>query len=107
MKLESKFQLDLINELHKRLPGCYIIKNNAKLIQGILDLIVLYGPWWVMLEVKRSATANVQPNQPYYVAKFNGMGFAAFIYPENMTEILDELQNYFGELERDSRFSNA
>lgn len=107
MKLESKFQSELIKELHRRLPGCFIIKNDSGHTQGILDLSILYGPWWAMLEVKRSAKANVQPNQPYYVDKFNKMGFAAFIYPENMTEILDELQIYFGELERNTRFPDS
>lgn len=107
MVLESKFQQQLKQEIYERLPGSIIIKNDPAHVQGILDLTVFYGPWWALLEVKRSANAAVRPNQQYYVDKFNGMGFAAFIHPENMMEILDELQNYFGELERNTRFPQS
>jgi hypothetical protein len=49
-----------------------------------------------MLEVKRSVHETPEPNQEYYVAMFNAMSFAAFIYPENEDEVLNALQSAFG-----------
>lgn len=93
---EAEYQAKLIKKLNILFPGCIILKNDAGYIQGILDLTILYGPCWAMLEVKRSATAREQPNQRYYVEKANDQSFAAFIYPENEQEVLDELQLAFG-----------
>jgi len=90
-KLESVFQAELIKELKKLLPGCFIMKNDANLVQGIPDLIVLYNSRWAMLEVKASPDANHQPNQDYYVELFGNMSYAAFIFPENKEEILHEV----------------
>lgn len=87
-KLESVFQAELIKELKELLPGCFIMKNDANLVQGIPDLIVLYNSRWAMLEVKASHDANHQPNQDYYVDMFGKMSYAAFIFPENKEEIL-------------------
>jgi hypothetical protein len=81
--LERHYQADLIYELRRRFPGCFILKNDTDYRQGIPDLLVLYKNKWE------------QPNQAYYIELFNGMSFAAFIYPENETEVLDELQQAF------------
>jgi hypothetical protein len=89
---ESKYQRELIKRLRVMFPGCVILKNDSSYLQGILDLSILYGDKWAMLEVKASATAPHQPNQDYYVEKFNGMSYAAFIYPENEEEVLSEIQ---------------
>ncbi len=56
-----------------------------------------------MLEVKAYEDAPEQPNQEYYVNELNGMSFAAFIYPENEMEVLNELQHAFS-VRRTSRF---
>lgn len=96
MKKESKFQKDLIDELKDLFPGCLILKNDAEYLQGIPDLSIYYGPYWAMLECKKSAHEDHQPNQDYYVAKADGMSFARFIYPENKQEVLSELQQAFG-----------
>lgn len=92
---ESKFQANLIIELKQMFPGCIVLKNDSGYIQGIPDLTVLYKNRWAMLECKKFRTANVQPNQKYYVALLNSMSFSAFISPENKEEILDELRNHF------------
>lgn len=89
--LEKKFQLKLIKELKRRFPECVIIKTDPGDIQGISDLLILWGPRWAMLEVKRSANASHRPNQDYYVELFDTMSFDRFIYPENKEEVLDEL----------------
>lgn len=93
--LESSYQAKLINRLKERFPGCYILKNDTEYIQGIPDLLILWHDRWAMLEVKGFRTAKEQPNQKYYVDDLNHMSFAAFIYPENEEEVLDELQQAF------------
>jgi hypothetical protein len=77
------------------LPGCIVLKNDERYIQGIPDLIILYGASWGMLEVKRSDIAPVRPNQFYYVNLLNEMSFAAFISPETEEDVLYDLQQTF------------
>lgn len=92
---ESKFQHDLIKDLKDLFPGCIVMKNDASYIQGIPDLVVLYGNRWCALECKKSSSAHKQPNQEYYVDLMDRMSFAAFIFPENKDEVLDALYLYF------------
>lgn len=89
---ESKFQSDLIKEIKERMPGAIVTKLDAKHIQGIPDLLILYNDKWATLEDKRSKDASHQPNQDYYVEKMNKMSFSAFIFPENKEEVLNDLQ---------------
>ena len=92
-KLESGFQDRLIAELKEMFPGCMVFKMDQ--IQGIPDLLILYGKRWASLENKKSATAKRQPNQEYYVDLMNKMSFSRFICPENKEEVLSELQKVF------------
>ena len=92
MAKESAFQKGLINKIKDRLPGCIVMKNDANYIQGIPDLTVFHRDKWAMLEVKKSEKASHQPNQDYYVRKLNEMSYAAFVYPENEEEVLNELE---------------
>lgn len=94
-KLEREFQSKLIKDLKKLFEGCFVIKLDAKYIQGIPDLIVLYKNKWATLECKRSAKARCQPNQKFYVALMNKMSFSRFIYPENKEEVLHDLEQAF------------
>lgn len=101
---ESSFQSGLKDELKKRFPGCMVTKLDSSNIQGIPDLLVLYGDKWATLECKKSANAKRQPNQEYYVERMNEMSFSSFICPENKEEVLDELQHAF-ESRRPARVS--
>jgi len=89
---ENKFQSQLISEIKNRLPGCYVLKNDANYIQGFPDLLILYKDHWAALECKRSETASRRPNQEFYVSSLNDMSYASFVYPENREVVLDELQ---------------
>ena len=74
-RLESGFQDRLIESLKALFPGCMVFKMDQ--IQGLPDLLILYGEKWASLECKRSATAKKRPNQDYYVEKMNEMSYAA------------------------------
>lgn len=89
---ENDYQAKLIKRIKKMFPGCEILKNDSGYKQGILDLTVLHGARWAMLEVKASADAKERPNQGYFVKKLSKMSFASFIYPENEKEVLTALQ---------------
>lgn len=93
--LESEFQKKLINRLKKMFPDCVVMKQDANYRQGIPDLLVLYENKWACLECKRSASAHKQPNQEYWVNKLNNMSFSRFICPENMEEVLHDLEEAF------------
>lgn len=92
-RLESGFQDRLRDEIKDMFPGCYIFKMDQ--IQGIPDMLILYGNKWAFLENKKNVDAPHRPNQDYYVCLFDNMGFASFIYPENKDEVLEELYLYF------------
>lgn len=93
--LENKFQAKLIKDLKTMFPGCIVMKNDSSYLQGIPDLLVLHNDKWASLECKKSANAKRQPNQEYYVGRMNEMSFSRFICPENMEEVLNELQQAF------------
>lgn len=92
---ESRFQSNLKQKLYEMFPGCIITKLDCNDIQGIPDLLILWGKKWAVLENKRSKDAPHRPNQDYYVDLMNKMSFASFIFPENEKEVLDELQQAF------------
>lgn len=94
-KRERDFQSGLIREIKDRFPGCVVLKNDSSYIQGIPDLLVLFNEHWAMLECKRSSSASHRPNQQYYVDLLDKMSFSRFICPENMKEVLHELESAF------------
>lgn len=94
-KLESEFATDLDKKLKARLGDHFSYKLDPNQVQGIPDRLILSGPNWAILETKRGtsgADAHKQPNQDHYVEKFAGMGFSAFINPQNCDEVLDEME---------------
>ena len=92
---ESRFQSEVIHDIKKMFPDCIIMKLDANYIQGIPDLLILYGAHWATLECKKSITSSKRPNQKYYVNLMNEMSFSSFIYPENKEDVLHELQQAF------------
>lgn len=69
-----------------------MVKNDPNYLQGFPDLTIFFNDRYALLECKRSRDEPHQPNQDFYVRKMNGMSYAAFIFPENKEEILNELQ---------------
>ena len=88
---ENVFQASLIRTIKNMLPGCIVLKLDPNYMQGIPDLLILHGLAWVALECKKSENAPHQPNQDFYVDKMNRMSFAAFIYPENTQQVLQDM----------------
>lgn len=96
MKLEKDYQSGLIKRLKDAFPKALVLKNDAGYLQGIPDLLILNGPKWALLEIKRSATSPDRPNQAYYVVWSKEIGaFGARIFPENESEIVRLLRNHF------------
>lgn len=93
---EGIFQDKLLKRLEELLPGCIVMKNDSSYIQGIPDLTILYKDRWAVLECKKSKNEPHRPNQDYYVGLLNSMSYSSFIFPENMEEVLNELQQAFG-----------
>lgn len=106
MSVEAIFQINLIKKLQMMFPNGFILKNDPTEYQGIPDILILVGDRWAMLEVKREVSAEIQPNQEFYVDMFNRMSFAAFIYPENEEEVLRALQSALG-TSREARLSKS
>lgn len=92
---EGRFSEELDKDLRDLFPGCVILKNDEQLLQGVPDKLILYRDKWAMLEVKKSADADRQPNQDYWIEKFDQMSFGAFVYPENKEDVLHALQQTF------------
>ena len=93
--LENRFKTKLIKEIKEMFPGCMVLHLDPNEIQGVPDLLILYQDKWAALEGKKTRSASHRPNQEYYVDLMNDMSFAAFIYPENKDEVLEELYLYF------------
>lgn len=87
------FKASLVKELSLRFPGCVIFNMDPNSThQGIPDLLILNQNNWAMLEVKGAADLKRQPNQEYWVDFYDELAYASFVYPENVEEVLDELQ---------------
>lgn len=99
--LERDFQAEVIGEIQKMFPDCFILKcDGSNTPQGFPDILIINENKWAVLEFKRSekerySKKGLRPNQEYYVSKLGEMSFAKFIYPENKEEVLDELQQAF------------
>jgi hypothetical protein len=100
MSRENIYQAKLIKKLEAEFPGCIVVKNDSSYIQGIPDLTVYFDDRWVWLEVKKDAKSVHQPNQDHYVDLGKRKAYASFIYPENETQVFDEIRRYLNDLEQ-------
>lgn len=90
---EGTFQDDLKRQIYDLFPDCRIFKMDQH--QGIPDLLILWRDKWAMLECKRWCSASKRPNQDIWVNHYDKMSFARFVNPQNVEEVLDELQQAF------------
>lgn len=95
-KPETRYQASVVRRLENEFPSCVVIRLDPRLVQGYPDLLILHNDRWAMLEVKLTADAAQQPNQPYYVEMFDRMSYCAFIYPDIEDVIFDDLQQALG-----------
>ena len=98
-KLESAFQnATVMKAIKQRVPDALILKTDPTYLQGVPALTVIHGSRCAMLEVKRDAKASRRPNQEYYIRYIRERGgFASFIHPENLDEVLDEMSTFLME----------
>lgn len=100
---ESEFQRRFKRRLKEEFPGCFVMKQDPKQIQGIPDLVVFYKDKYAMFEMKVGAKAHRQPNQTNYIDGYPGFpGFkewtyASFVSPENEEEVIAGLKGWFNE----------
>ena len=96
-KLETDFAREILKpRLEQEFPGIVIIKQDPNTsFQGVPDHLLLFEDKWASLETKRTRKSKRRPNQEYYVDRFNDMSYAAFVSPENLDEVLDDLQSTF------------
>ena len=92
-KTEPEYQAHVIDICKRMFPGATVKKMTAP-PQGIPDIWILHtNGKSAFLECKISEDAEHQPNQDYYISKYNKeAAFASFIFPEIEEEVLDELQ---------------
>lgn len=87
------FKKHLVEILKQRFIGVVILPGPSDIYQGFPDLLCLHGNKWFALEVKASQKSRKQPNQDWYIDYLNGLSYAAVVYPENLEEVLDEIQS--------------
>lgn len=92
---EAQFQTRLIKRIKVRFPGCKVLKNDPSHQQGMPDLTILFNDRWATLEVKKSASAALQPNQEHFIAELDKMSFAVIVFPENEEEVFSALEQAF------------
>lgn len=95
MAREARFEAHVLRRLDRDFPGCFVVKNDSGLIQGIPDRTVFFEDKWAWLEIKASRNAPERPNQRHYIELGLRMSFAAIIYPENEEDVFDALHRTF------------
>jgi hypothetical protein len=93
-KLESVFQGELIKELRSIFPKAFVLKQDPNYMQGIPDLVIMWGTRWAMLECKESASAPYRPNQEVYLERALEQSWSATIYPENKDDVVEQLHHF-------------
>ena len=95
-RVEREYQPGLIKRIERMFPGAIVRKHDMQ--QGFPDLLILWGPHWALLEVKKkrpTKASDFEPNQEWWIEEFDRMSFSACIYPENEEEVLNALSRSF------------
>ena len=90
--MEAKTQSKLIKWL--KAHGYFVIKTKPGpgVPVGTPDVFAVKEGFWAAFEVKASRNAPFQPLQKRTVEKLNKWSYAKVVYPQNLDEILEELE---------------
>lgn len=90
---EGAFKRKIRKQVEAMIPGTVTVITDPTMCQGIPDRIFLLpNGRWAAVEAKISADANHQPNQDYWIEKLSEHGYASFVYPENLEDVLNDIQ---------------
>lgn len=92
MSTERDFRKKFKGRLLKIFPDAIITHLDPNDIQGIPDICMFWRDRYFMFETKRFTKASKRPNQQYYIDLFDDWSYARFVQPENMEEVLNELE---------------
>lgn len=93
VRLESQTQARFIKRLRRAFDRAVILKNDSGYLQGIMDLTVILPGVVIFIEVKPYFGAPYEPNQEYYLALVQHLGFMSFtLCPENEEEVFRAIQ---------------
>ena len=92
--LESKFKKQTIERIKDRFPSLDL-DFITPLSRSMPDTFIIAPHVWAALEFKRSEISPHRPNQDYHILRLNRKGYATFVYPENVEEVLDDLEVLF------------
>jgi hypothetical protein len=95
--MESKFKRQLEKDILALYPDAEIVKNNTR--QGFPDITIYWREHFALVETKDECGAHYQPNQNWYIEKFQQYTPSYSVYPENKEEFLHDLQFAFGPYE--------
>lgn len=89
--MERKTQERLVKYLKGK--GCYVLvtKPGPGTPVGCPDVLALYEGFWAAFEIKKSPKAKFQPLQKETLIKFDEWSFARIVHPENIDDIIAEL----------------
>ena len=94
--LEREFKRQAISRIRGRFPKLDLDFIDTKPFNRSMPDTFIIGPFvWAALEFKRSKDAPHRPNQDYHILRLNKKGYATFVYPENLEEVLNDLEVLF------------
>lgn len=94
-KREAVIQSAFMKRLEEIFPEMLWLKVDSTNRPGWPDVIFFVGHRYGVLEFKAERGSHRQPNQDYWVDRFNTMSYGRFVYPENVGEALDEILQTF------------
>lgn len=88
---EQSVQSKLIRYLKSK--GCYVVKTQAGpgVPTGCPDILFFLDGFWGAAEMKASKRSKFQPGQKETIAKLDEWSWCKAVYPENLKEIEEEL----------------
>lgn len=93
---ESAFKKRFLAKVEERLSYLDLdFITPTETSRSLPDIFVIGPLFWAALEFKRSGDANHQPNQDWYIERFNEKGYGVFVEPNNEEEVLNDLERLF------------